>query len=64
MASLLSTSSAALHNSGTNNLKTLFVRDLDFQIVNHNLVNNYIIYCSINMQQKILRIRVFKTLFK
>lgn len=44
MASLSNISSAVLHNSKANNLKTFFAHGLDFQIVDHNLINNYIVY--------------------
>ncbi len=43
MASLSSISSAVLHNSKANNLKTPFAYNLNFLIADHNLINNYIV---------------------
>ena len=44
MEDALSISSAALHDSKTNDLKTLFACGLDFQTADHDLINNYIVH--------------------
>ncbi len=44
MTSLLSISSTVSYDSKANNLQTLFTHGLDFQTVDYDFINNYIVY--------------------